>query len=227
MNRTFAELGYPGRLVALEGLDGAGKSTQTHLLKRWLQFQGTKVFVSQWDSSELVRQATAKGKRRELLTPITMSLLHATDFADRYERQVLPLLRAGYVVLSDCYVFTAYARDFVRGCPKDWVRGLYQFAARPDLVFFFKARLEATLERIVSNRSRLKYFESGMDLGLSLDTQESHRRFQGRILEQYLSMSTEFNFFVINAEEPIEVQQKMVRGLVSHKLDLSRHSLQS
>ena len=194
--KTFGELGYPGRLIAVEGLDGSGKSTQIKLIKRWMELQGLKVFFSEWNSSVLVKSATSKGKNRELLTPTTFSLIHATDFADRYERQLVPLLRAGYIVLCDRYIFTAFARDVVRGCEPDWVRGIYEFAAQPDLVFFFKAPLEVTLARILEGRPALKYFEAGMDLNLSSDIYESFRLFQGMQLEQYLAMCMEFNFLI-------------------------------
>src|SRR5271157_5750176 len=220
MMKTFAELNFPGRLIAVEGLDGSGKSTQIYLLKRWLELQGLKVFFSEWNSSALVKNATSKGKKRELLTPTTFSLIHATDFADRYERQLVPFLRAGYIVLCDRYIFTAFARDTVRGCPEEWVRGIYDFAAMPDLVFFFKAPLETSLQRILDGRPQLKYFEAGMDLRLSTDPYESFRIFQGRILEQYLAMSTEFNFMVIDANQVVETQQAVVRELVSSRLDL-------
>jgi dTMP kinase len=223
--KTFAELGYPGRLIAVEGLDGSGKSTQIYLLKRWLELQGLKVFFSEWNSSELVKSATTKGKKQELLTPTTFSLIHATDFADRYERQLVPLLRAGYVVLCDRYIFTAFARDTVRKCPPAWVRGLYNFAALPDLTFFFKAELEVSLQRILDGRPQLKYFEAGMDMKLSPDPYESFRVFQGRILEQYLAMSTEFHFLVIDANQAIETQQSVVRELVASKLNLAAFSL--
>jgi dTMP kinase len=218
--KTFAELHFPGRLIAVEGLDGSGKSTQIYLLKRWLELQGLKVFFTEWNSSTIVKSATSKGKKRELLTPTTFSLIHATDFADRYERQLVPLLRAGYLVLCDRYVFTAFARDTVRGCPPEWVRGLYGFAAQPDLTFFFKARLEVSLQRILDGRPQLKYFEAGMDLHLSSDPNESFRLFQGRILEQYLAMSTEFNFHVMDANQTVEAQQSVVRQLVAAKIDL-------
>jgi dTMP kinase len=221
MMKAFAELGFPGRLIAVEGLDGSGKSTQIYLLKRWLDLQGLKVFFSPWNSSELVKSATTKGKKQELLTPTTFSLIHATDFADRYERQLVPLLRAGYLVLCDRYIFTAYARDTVRGCPPEWVRGLYRFAALPDLTFFFKAQLEVSLQRILDGRPTLKYFEAGMDLHLSPDPYESFRIFQGRVLEQYLAMSTEFKFLGIDANQAIEAQQAVVRGLIASKLDLA------
>ncbi len=220
--KTFEELGFPGRLIAVEGLDGSGKSTQIYLLKRWLELEGVKVFFTSWNSSDLVKNATSKGKKRELLTPTTFSLIHATDFADRYERQLVPLLRAGYLVLCDRYIFTAFARDTVRGCPPEWVRGIYDFAALPDLTFFFRANLEISLTRILDGRPQLKYFEAGMDLRLSSDPYESFRIFQGRILEQYLAMSTEFKFLVIDGNQPIEAQQTVVRDLVASKIDLAR-----
>ena len=219
--KTFAEQNFPGRLIAVEGLDGSGKSTQIYLLKKWLELEGVKVFFSEWNSSSIVKTATSKGKKRELLTPTTFSLIHATDFADRYERQLVPLLRAGYIVLCDRYIFTAFARDTVRGCPPEWVRGIYNFAALPDMTFFFKAQLEVSLQRILDGRPELKYFEAGMDLHLSADPYESFRIFQGRILEQYLGMSNEFKFLVMDANQRIEQQQSIVRKLVQSKLNLA------
>ena len=222
MTKTFSELGFPGRLIAVEGLDGSGKSTQVHLLLKWLEQQGCRVFFSEWNSSALVKSATSQGKKQNLLTPTTFSLIHATDFADRYERQLVPLLRAGYVVLCDRYIFTAFARDVVRGCPPDWVRGLYSFAALPDLTFFFRADLEVSLARILDNRPVLKHHEAGMDMNLSSDPYESFRIFQGRIFEQYLAMSTEFRFTIMDANQRIEEQQGLVRKLVSARIDLKR-----
>jgi dTMP kinase len=126
------------------------------------------------------------------------------------------------VVLCDRYAFTAFARDVVRGCPPAWVRGIYNFAARPDLTFFFKADLEVSLNRILQGRPKLKFFEAGMDLRLSSDPYESFRIFQGRILEQYLAMSKEFDFVVLDANQRVEVQQGLVRRLVSEHIDLAR-----
>ena len=218
---------YPGLFIAIEGLDGSGKSTQIYLLKRWLEAEGVKVYFSEWNSSELVKSATSKGKKRELLTPTTFSLIHATDFADRYERHLLPLLRAGYVVLCDRYIFTAFARDVVRGCPPEWVRGVYNFAALPDTVFFFKADLEVSLNRILEGRPKLKFFEAGMDLRLSNDPYESFRIFQGRILEQYMAISGEFDFVVMDANLHVEKQQVQVRKLVGERIDLKKFKRRS
>ncbi|MCP5518107.1 MAG: dTMP kinase [Verrucomicrobiales bacterium] len=226
MSKTFAELGFPGRLIAVEGIDGSGKSTQIYLVKRWLEQQGLKVFFSEWNSSELVKSATSRGKKTNLLTPTTFSLIHATDFADRYERQLVPLLRAGYLVLCDRYVFTAFARDVVRGCPPDWVRGIYGFAARPDLTFFFRTTLEVSLQRIRDSRRELKYFEAGMDLRLATDPEESYNIFQGRLLEQYLAMSREFGFHVIDANQPVEAQQSLVRPLLADRIPLADYAAQ-
>lgn len=220
--KSFLEHGYPGRLIAVEGIDGSGKSTQIYLLKRWLEQNNYKVFLSEWNSSVLVKSATSKGKRTELLTPTTFSLIHATDFADRYERHLLPLVRAGYIVLCDRYIFTAFARDSVRGCPLEWVRGLYDFAALPDLVFFFKANLEVSLNRILESRPQLKYFEAGMDLGLSRDREESFKLFQGRLLECYLAMSSQYDFLIVDANQPIEEQQSIVRDMVAARINLKK-----
>jgi len=162
-----------------------------------------------------------------LLTPTTFSLIHATDFADRYERHLVPLLRAGYLVLCDRYIFTAFARDVVRGCPPEWVRGLYSFAAAPDLTMFFKADLEVSLNRILEGRPKLKFFEAGMDLRLSTDPYESFRMFQGQILEQYMAMAPEFNFVVMDANDHVNKQQVLVRKLVSERLELKRFKRKS
>jgi len=145
----------PGRLIAVEGLDGSGKSTQIHLLKRWFELRGLKVFATEWNSSVIVKKATSKGKKRQLLTPTTFSLIHCTDFADRYERQILPLLKAGYLVLCDRYIYTAFARDAVRGCSRPWLRNLYGFARHPDLTFFFNTPLAVALDRILAGRPQL------------------------------------------------------------------------
>jgi dTMP kinase len=213
----------PGRLIAVEGLDGSGKSTQVYLLKRWLELEGVKVFFSEWNSSVLVKRATRKGKRRNLLTPTTFSLIHATDFADRWERQMLPLLRAGYVVLADRYIYTAFARDVVRGCDASWVREVYGFARSPDITFYFRTPLDVALDRILSGRPQLKYHEAGMDLGLSADIIESFKMFQGLIFDQYEAMIDDYDFTVIDATLPAERQQELVRDHVTELIDVDAY----
>ena len=218
--KTSLHAELPGRLIAVEGLDGSGKSTQIYLLKRWLELRGLKVFFTEWNSSVIVKKATSKGKKRQLLTPTTFSLIHCTDFADRYERQILPLLKAGYLVLCDRYIYTAFARDAVRGCSRAWLRNLYGYARRPDLTFFFNTPLPVALGRILAGRPQLKYHEAGMDLGFSPDPQESFRIFQERIYREYLVMKDEFGFVTINGAETIEEQQAIVRKIVEKDTDL-------
>lgn len=213
---------YRGKLIAVEGLDGSGKSTQIYLLKRWLELQNLKVSFTEWNSSMLVKAATKRGKKQQLLTPTTFSLIHATDFAHRYERNVVPLLRSGYVVLSDRYVFTALARDAVRGCDRDWVRNLYSFAVLPDVTFYFDVPLHTAVGRILTGRPVLKYHEAGMDLGLSKDPEESFQLFQGRIKEEYGRLAAEYGFTVMDASRPIELQQQMMRSIVKSQIDLAR-----
>lgn len=200
-----------GKLIIVEGIDGSGKSTQIHLLDKWLKFKNIPAFLSEWNSSVIVKNVTSRGKKKEQLTPTTFSLLHATDFADRYERNIFPLLRAGYIVLADRYIYTAYARDIVRGCDPLWIRKVYDFALKPDITFYFRVPVDVAAGRILSGRPKLKYYEAGMDLNLSNDIYESYRIFQSRIIEQYEKMATTENFTVIDGTLNIEQQQKMVR----------------
>jgi len=217
----------PGKLIAVEGLDGSGKSTQVHLLRRWLELEGYKVFFTEWNSSVIVKEVTKKGKKRQLLTPTTFSLIHCTDFADRYERQILPLLHAGYLVLADRYVFTAFARDAVRGCDHEWLRKLYSYARQPDVTFFFKVPLDIALGRILDGRPQLKYHEAGMDLGLSADPYESFRVFQSKIYEEYLRMVDEFSFAVVDGTSAPDIQQRYVRNLLQKRIELPRYKWKS
>jgi dTMP kinase len=212
-----------GLLIAVEGLDGSGKSTQIRLLYHWLSSLALRVFFSEWNSSLLVRGATKRGKKEQILTPTTFSLIHATDFADRYERQILPMLRGGHIVLCDRYFFTSFARDAVRGCDPAWLRRMYGFARRPDFTLYFRLPLETALSRILEGRPRLKWFEAGMDLGLSPDITESFRLFQGRVLEQYDQLAEEFGFTLIDATRPVHDQQDQMRRIISEGEDLSRY----
>lgn len=200
-----------GKLIVVEGIDGSGKSTQIRLVEKWLRFKLLPVFLTEWNSSETVKEITSKGKKKGTLTPTTFSLLHATDFADRYERNIFPLLRAGYVVLADRYVYTAYTRDMVRGCSPIWVCKIYNFAVKPDIVFYFRIPIDIAIERILSGRPKLKYYEAGMDLNLSNDPYESYRIFQSRIVDEYESMIGSEGFTVIDGRADIEKQQQLVR----------------
>jgi dTMP kinase len=153
-----------------------------------------------------------------MLTPMTFSLIHATDFADRAEHHITPPLKAGALVLADRYIYTAFARDVARGVDPNWVRGLYQFAVKPTLGFYFRISLDEAMKRILGGRDAIKYYEAGMDMKLSDDIEESFRIFQGRIIEEYEKMVSEYGLVVIDASLSIEEQQEQMRQIVLESL---------
>jgi dTMP kinase len=210
---------YPGKLIVVEGIDGSGKSTQIDLLYKWLEAQGKSVYFSEWNSSELVKSTTRLAKDQKLFTPTTFSILQCTDFADRWENLVLPMIKSGVIVLADRYAFTGFARDVARGVDPMWVRNLYSFALQPDVVMYFRVPLDVAVERITSSRAKIKYYEAGMDLGLSDNRITSFRLFQQRIIDEYDKMVDEFNFTIIDGTLPIQKEQKQVRQIVNKALE--------
>ncbi len=210
---------FPGKLFVVEGVDGSGKSTQIALLRQWLISEGYAVFFSEWNSSPLVKKTTSKGKKKQLLSPTTFSLIHATDFADRTEHDIIPPLKAGAIVLADRYIYTAFARDVARNVDRRWVRELYQFAVKPTVAFYYRVPLEISLSRILTGRSELKYYEAGMDLGLSSDPHKSFSLFQGRIVDEYEAMVSEFGLTVMDATLPIPEQQRRMRDIIQPHLE--------
>ena len=208
----------PGKLIIVEGIDGSGKSTQLDLLRKYLIGEGYCVAFSEWNSSSIVGGVTRRGKKKELFTPLSFSLVHAADFADRMERQMLPALKAGAIVLADRYIYTAFARDVARGLSPEFVRQIYAFAIRPTIAFYFRVPLEESLRRIMTGRPQLKYYEAGLDIGLSEDPNESFQLFQGIILKEYDKMVDEFGLTVIDATAPLLEQQDVVRKIVAPHL---------
>lgn len=219
LNNLNTPHAYPGKLIVVEGIDGSGKTTQLALLAKWLEAAGHRVSVTEWNSSALVKAATKAGKKKNALTPTTFSLLHATDFADRLVYKIVPPLKAGMIVLADRYAYTAFARDVSRGVHPRWVRGVYGFAVRPDLSLYFRVPIDVSIDRLLGRRMKLKFFEAGMDLGWSSDPVESFRLFQGRVLEVYDELVSEYGLQVVDARGSITVQQQVVRRLVSSLLE--------
>src|SRR6185369_4304250 len=190
---------YPGKLFVVEGIDGSGKSTQLSLLAKWLTASGHRVFVTEWNSSALVKAATKMGKKKAALTPMTFSLLHATDFADRQLYNIIPPLKAGMVVLADRYAYTAFARDVARGVDREWVRDWYSFAVKPDLAVYYRVPIDVSLDRLLARRVKLKFYEAGMDMGWSSNATESFRIFQSKVLDEYDQLVDEFGLHVVDA----------------------------
>jgi dTMP kinase len=211
---------YPGKLFVVEGIDGSGKTTQIALLGKWLSAAGHSVVLTEWNSSALVKAATKTGKRKNSLTPMTFSLLHATDFADRLLYNIIPPLKAGMIVLADRYAYTAFARDTARGVDRNWVRELYSFAVKPDLSVYFRVPIETSTERLLARRVKLKFYEAGMDMGWSTNVVESFKIFQGKVLEEYDRLVDEFGLGVINATGSITDQQRTFRKLISDHLEI-------
>jgi len=214
----FSPNRFRGKLIVVEGIDGSGKSTQISLLSHWLRARGYAVAFSEWNSSPLVRETTRRGKKKEMFRPTTFSLIHATDFADRTERYITPLLKAGAIVCADRYAYTAFARDVARGVSRRWVRNLYSFATRPNLSFYFRVPLDVAIGRILGGRDAIKYYEAGMDLWLSRDVKESFRIFEGHILDEYEAMASDVGFHIIDATLSIERQQRQMRRIVIEEL---------
>src|SRR5262245_39170324 len=209
---------FPGKLIIVEGIDGSGKSTQLQLAMRYLQAKGLKPFFTEWNSADLVKAVTKRGKKKMTLTPMTFSLLHATDFAHRLAHNILPPLKAGMIVLADRYVYTAFARDIVRGCDRAWVRRVYQFAPRPDRAFYFNVPIDVSVSRILSGRAKLKDYEAGMDLNISKDPVESFKIFQGRIPQEYQHIVGEYGLTEVDATASIGEQQRLVREMLDETL---------
>ena len=211
---------YPGKLFVVEGIDGSGKTTQLALLEKWLRAAGHPVFVTEWNSSALVKAATKTGKKQGALTPMTFSLLHATDFADRQLYKIIPPLKAGMIVLADRYAYTAFARDTARGVDRKWVRELYSFAVKPDMAVYFRVPIEVSTERLLARRVKLKFYEAGMDMGWSSNVVESFKLFQGKVLDEYDRLVDEFGLSVVNATGSITDQQRTFRKIVSQLLEI-------
>ena len=215
--RLFEEHNLKGTLICVEGIDGSGKSTQLSILRDWLKSKGLDVIHTEWNSSELISQTTKKAKKKNLLSPRTFSLLHAVDFADRLEQIIIPAMKAGFIVLADRYVYTAFARDVARGVDKDWVRNMYGFAIKPDLTLYYSINAETSLERICSNRTP-SFYEAGMDLKLSNNPYKRYVIFQNMVNTEYLQMVDEFGLVKIDAQQSIHSKQLKMREYVTNCL---------
>jgi dTMP kinase len=209
---------YPGKLIAIEGTDGVGRSTQIQLLREWLEVKGYGVVETGWTRSPLMQPTIEVAKSSNTLNKLTFVLLYATDFADRLEKEIIPALKAGFVVLSDRYIFTALARAGVRGVDRQWLRNVYGFAIAPHLVFYLNVDVKTLIGRILESRG-MDFWESGMDLKHGDDIYDSFRTYQSKLLREYQSMGDEFHFRVVDARRSIDRIQEELRRQVAAFLE--------
>ncbi len=212
---------FSGKLFAIEGADGSGRSTQIAQLSAWLEANGYAVRHIGLRRSNLVGEELENAKQGNVLTHTTLSLFYATDFFDQLVHEMIPALRAGFVVLADRYIYTLMARDIVRGADADWTRNLYGPALLPDAVFYFKVGARQLVERNFQKNATLDYWESGMDLGLSRDMFDSFIKYQRMLQAQFQSMHQEYGFQIINANLRIEGIQRVLRKKIGGMLGIS------
>src|SRR4051795_2362659 len=210
--------GYPGKLIAVEGTDGVGRSTQTQLLREWLEVRGYGVIETGWTRSPLMQPTIELAKSSNTLNKLTFVLLYATDFADRLEKEIIPALKAGFVVLSDRHIFTALARAGVRGVDRQWLRNLYGFAIAPHMVFYLNIDVKTLIGRVLASRG-MDFWESGMDLKHGDDIYDSFRTYQQKLLKEYASMGDEFHFRTLDARRPVDRIQDELRRQVAGFLE--------
>ncbi len=200
-----------GHLIVIEGTDGVGRSTQIELLRPWLEVEGYAVSNTGWTRSPLLHETINQAKAGHQLTVTTFSLLYAADFADRLEHEILPALQAGFIVIADRYMYTAFARNTVMGADPQWTRGLFGMALLPDLVLHLDIDVETLIPRVVQGKG-MDYWESGMHLALGTDLFDSFVRYQSRLIEEYRRLAREFGFITIDARRSIEEVQNDLRA---------------
>lgn len=213
--------GYDGLLIVIEGTDGSGKSTQVNMLSKYIKDRCFGCAVSQWKTSRLISGVINEAKEKNMLNTTTFSLLYAADYTDRLENEIIPALKAGFVVLMDRYIYTAYVRDSVRGHDINWVKNLYSFAPNPDLVFYLNVPPQTLIKRLIAKNGVLDYFESGRDIGLSTDTYNSFEIYQKRCLDEYKKLSKEYNFIELDGTKDKNEIHEIIKSKVQELLDLN------
>jgi dTMP kinase len=207
----------PGHLIAIEGTDGVGRSTQIELVRPWLELEGYAVSSTGWTRSPLLHETIEEAKAGHQLTVTTFSLLYGADFADRLEHEILPALQAGFIVIADRYMYTAFARSTVMGADPIWSRELFGMALVPDLVVYFDIDVESLVPRVVQGKG-MDYWESGMHLAMGSDIFDSFTRYQAQLIDEYRRLSEEFGFTAIDARRSIEQVQHDLRASISEYL---------
>jgi dTMP kinase len=206
-----------GKLVVVEGPDGVGRSTHIALLREWLESRGHAVLDTGMTRSALAGKGLKAAKEGHTLGGITMNLFYATDFADRLEHEMIPALRAGFVVLTDRYIYSLMARAIVRGADPQWMNGVYEFALKPDMIIYLHATVDQLVTRTVQS-SGFNYWECGMDLRLGDDLYDSFMAYQGRLLKVFDRMTDEYGFRVVDTSGSIQNVSDQIKGLLEPML---------
>lgn len=218
----------PGKLIVIEGTDGVGRSTHIELLRTWLESRGHAVIDTGMTRSVLAGRGIKEAKAGTTLGRLTMQLFYATDFADRLENEMLPALRAGFVVLTDRYIYSAIARAVVRGVDPHWLGSIYGIALVPDLILYLRAsHAEELVARVLSSGRKFDYWESGMDLNLGEDFYDSFVAYQARLLREFDRMSGEYGFRTIDASRTIRRVAADLRRAVARVLDVEEEEVSS
>lgn len=202
-----------GKLIVLEGTDGVGRSTHIGLLKQWLENHGHAVLDTGMTRSALAGKRLKQAKEGNTLGGITLSLFYATDFADRLENEIIPALRAGFVVLTDRYIYSLMARAIVRGMDPEWLREVYGFALKPDTIFYLRVNIDDLVTRVLQSGG-FDYWESGMDLRMGEDLYESFVCYQKWLLAEFDKMVEPYGFDIIDASRTVEEVFQDLRGRV-------------
>ena len=202
-----------GKLIAIEGTDGTGRSTQVALLKNWLEVQGYAVVETGWARSNLMHKSIELAKSGNTMDRMTFTLSYATDFADRFENLIIPALKSGHIVLTDRYIFTAFARDIVRQPDSKWIRNLFSFALVPDLLLYLKIDVESLVPRAIESGG-MNYWEAGMDMHMGQDLFDSFVNYQSALVNEYNKLAKEFDFQAIDATKTVDEIQQDIREKV-------------
>lgn len=208
-----------GKLIVVEGTDGVGRSTHIGLLRQWLENNGHAVLDTGMTRSALAGSGLKAAKEGHTLGRLTMSLFYATDFADRLENEMIPALRAGFIVLTDRYIYSLMARSIVRGADAEWTKGVYEFALKPDIIIYLRVNIQDLITRVVQNAG-FNYWESGMDLHLGEDMYDSFVEYQTRMLVEFDQMAEAYGFKVIEASPNIEEVFETIKETVEPLLQL-------
>lgn len=188
----------PGWLIVIEGTDGVGRTTHVNKLRSHLERLGYAVAETGFTRSDLASQGIHDAKMGNTLGANAFNLFYATDFADRLEQQIIPALRAGFVMITDRYTYSLIARAIVRGADAAWIKQVYSFALRPDAVFYLRIEVEDLVPRVLAD-GPFDYWESGMDVPMGEDLYDSFVHYQRRIIQELDGLSREYGFETLDA----------------------------